>query len=62
MKSYLPRLIVLLVAFTLGVTVAVVGRYIQSGGAERTDHPDQKPFVLIIKKRANSSGSTTACH
>ncbi len=62
MKSYLVRIIVLLIAFALGIAVTMAGRFIRSGGVERIGYPDQKPFVLVIKKRVTASELNTACH
>ncbi len=62
MKNYLLRMIVLLVAFSLGIAVSMLGRYSERGGVARIDDSDQKPFVLVIRKRARGTGSNAACH
>jgi len=61
MKAFLPRIVVLLVTFALGVGVTVTGRFIQGGGAVSTDLSDQKPFVFAVRKRADNSGSRQTC-
>ncbi len=62
MKIYLLRMIVLLVTFALGVGVVMTGHYIKTGGVERADLPNQKTFVLVVRKRVENSGSINSCH
>jgi hypothetical protein len=61
MKVYLLRIVVLLFTFALGVGMAITGRYIQRDETGRAEFSNQKPFVLVIKKRANGSAPTSAC-
>ena len=61
MKARLVRVIVLLSTFALGVGLASAGRYVQRGGVSGAAVEDQKPFVFVVRKRADSSGPRDAC-
>ena len=62
MKAYLLRITILLITFALGVGTVMTGRYVQSGGVERADFSNQKPFVLVVRKRVDSSGPRNTCY
>ncbi len=62
MRAHLLRIAILLITFALGVGLVMTGRYIERGGVERADLPEQKPFVLVVKKRVISSESINTCH
>ena len=61
MQAYLPRIVVLLITFALGVGLTMTGRYVQRGGAAGADIEDQKPFVFAVRRRADSSGPANTC-
>jgi len=62
MKAYLLRMTILLITFATGVGTVLTGRYVQSGGVERADTSNQKPFVLVIRKRADNARPRNNCY
>ena len=62
MKGYLLRIIVLLIAFALGVSITLVGGFNQRGRVQQIRIPDQKPFVLVVRKRMTTSELSNSCH
>jgi len=62
MKAYLLRMTVLLITFALGVGSAVTVRDTERGGVGRADSPNQKPFVLVVRKRVDSPAPRNACY